>query len=111
VHFLILAAGGYTGSIVSSSRTLKTTEKDGSAYEAGADLVEWKWSSSIPQEWFGQKRLGTLATEAMRGEGGILNSKDERFMKNMILREWARRDVARANYNEIVLAERTRGVC
>jgi succinate dehydrogenase/fumarate reductase flavoprotein subunit len=53
-----------------------------------------------------EKALGTLATEAIRGEGGILlNSKGERFMKNYYPErmELGPRDVvARANYNEIV---------
>src|SRR6185437_3038476 len=49
---------------------------------------------------------GTLATEAIRGEGGILlNSKGERFMKNYYPErmELGPRDiVARAVYNEII---------
>jgi succinate dehydrogenase / fumarate reductase, flavoprotein subunit len=53
-----------------------------------------------------EKALGTLATEAIRGEGGILlNSKGERFMKNYYPErmELGPRDiVARANFNEIV---------
>ena len=52
------------------------------------------------------KAVGTLATEAIRGEGGILlNSKGERFMKNYDPErmELGPRDVvARANYNEII---------
>jgi succinate dehydrogenase / fumarate reductase, flavoprotein subunit len=53
-----------------------------------------------------EKAVGTLATEAIRGEGGILlNSKGERFMKNYYPErmELGPRDiVARANYNEII---------
>jgi succinate dehydrogenase/fumarate reductase flavoprotein subunit len=52
-----------------------------------------------------EKALGTLATEAIRGEGGILlNSNGERFMKNYYPErmELGPRDiVARANFNEI----------
>jgi succinate dehydrogenase/fumarate reductase flavoprotein subunit len=58
-----------------------------------------------------EKALGTLATEAIRGEGGILlNSKGERFMKNYYPErmELGPRDiVARANYNEIVAGRGT----
>jgi succinate dehydrogenase/fumarate reductase flavoprotein subunit len=53
-----------------------------------------------------EEAVGTLATEAIRGEGGILlNSKGERFMKNYDPErmELGPRDlVARANYNEII---------
>jgi succinate dehydrogenase/fumarate reductase flavoprotein subunit len=53
-----------------------------------------------------EKAVGTLATEAIRGEGGILlNSNGERFMKNYYPQrmELGPRDVvARAIYNEII---------
>ena len=53
-----------------------------------------------------EKALGILATEAIRGEGGILlNSKGDRYMKNYYPErmELGPRDVvARATYNEIV---------
>ena len=53
-----------------------------------------------------EKSRGTLATEAIRGEGGILlNSKNERFMKKYLPEkmELGPRDVvARAIYNEIL---------
>jgi succinate dehydrogenase / fumarate reductase, flavoprotein subunit len=53
-----------------------------------------------------EEAVGILATEAIRGEGGILlNSKGERFMKNYDPErmELGPRDVvARANYNEII---------
>ena len=59
-----------------------------------------------------KKALGTLATEAIRGEGGILlNSKGERFMKNYYPQrmELGPRDVvARSIYNEIVSGRGTK---
>src|SRR6266487_3474672 len=58
-----------------------------------------------------EKAVGTLATEAIRGEGGILlNSKGERYMKNYYPKrmELGPRDVvARATYNEIVAGRGT----
>jgi succinate dehydrogenase flavoprotein subunit len=59
-----------------------------------------------------RESIGYLATEAIRGEGGILlNSKGERYMKNYYPErmELAPRDVvARATYNEIVSGRGTK---
>ena len=76
------------------------------AYESGVDLVDMEMVQFHPTGMvWPEKALGTLATEAIRGEGGILlNSKGERFMKNYYPErmELSPRDiVARANYNEI----------
>ncbi len=106
---LILAAGGYTRVYsVSSSRIFENYgEGIALAYEAGIDLVDMEMVQFHPtgMVWPDQA-LGTLATEAIRGEGGILlNSKGERFMKNYDPErmELGPRDVvARANYNEII---------
>src|ERR671920_140620 len=106
---LILAAGGYTRVYsVSSSRIFENYGEGVSlAYEAGADLVDMEMVQFHPTGMvWPEKALGTLATEAIRGEGGILlNSKGERFMKNYYPEkmELGPRDiVARANYNEIL---------
>ncbi len=106
---LILAAGGYTRVYsVSSSRIFENYgEGVALAYEAGADLVDMEMVQFHPTGMvWPEKALGTLATEAIRGEGGILlNSRGERFMKNYYPErmELGPRDiVARANYNEIV---------
>jgi succinate dehydrogenase / fumarate reductase, flavoprotein subunit len=106
---LILAAGGYTRVYpVSSSRLFENYgEGVALAYEAGADLVDMEMVQFHPTGMvWPEKAVGTLATEAIRGEGGILlNSKGERFMKNYDPErmELAPRDVvARANYNEII---------
>ena len=106
---LILAAGGYTRVYpVSSSRLFENYgEGVALAYEAGADLVDMEVVQFHPTGMvWPEKAVGTLATEAIRGEGGILlNSKGERFMKNYDPErmELAPRDVvARANYNEII---------
>jgi succinate dehydrogenase/fumarate reductase flavoprotein subunit len=77
------------------------------AFESGVDLVDMEMVQFHPTGMvWPEKALGTLATEAIRGEGGILlNSKGERFMKNYYPErmELGPRDiVARANYNEIV---------
>ena len=106
---LILATGGYTRVYaVSSSRIFENYgEGVALAYEVGADLVDMEMVQFHPTGMvWPDKALGTLATEAIRGEGGILlNSKGERFMKNYDPErlELGPRDVvARANYNEII---------
>jgi succinate dehydrogenase / fumarate reductase flavoprotein subunit len=111
---LILAAGGYTRVYaVSSSRIFENYGEGVTlAYEAGADLVDMEMVQFHPTGMvWPEKALGTLATEAIRGEGGILlNSKGERFMKNYYPErmELGPRDVvARAAYNEIVAGRGT----
>ncbi|MDN5844869.1 MAG: FAD-binding protein [Candidatus Nitrosocosmicus sp.] len=106
---LILGAGGYTRVYsVSSSRIFENYgEGMALAYEVGADLVDMEMVQFHPTGMvWPEKALGILATEAIRGEGGILlNSKGERFMKKYDPErmELGPRDVvARANYNEIV---------
>ena len=106
---LILAAGGYTRVYsVSSSRIFENYgEGVALAYEAGADLMDMEMVQFHPTGMvWPENALGTLATEAIRGEGGILlNSEGERFMKNYYPErmELGPRDVvARANYNEII---------
>ncbi|HET7344907.1 MAG TPA: FAD-binding protein, partial [Nitrososphaeraceae archaeon] len=111
---LILASGGYTRVYaVSSSRIFENYgEGVALAYEAGADLVDMEMVQFHPTGMvWPEKALGTLATEAIRGEGGILlNSRGERFMKYYYPErmELGPRDiVARANYNEIVAGRGT----
>ncbi|MFZ0326092.1 MAG: FAD-dependent oxidoreductase [Nitrososphaeraceae archaeon] len=106
---LILAAGGYTRVFaVSSSRIFENYgEGIALAYEIGIDLVDMEMVQFHPTGMvWPEKAVGTLATEAIRGEGGILlNSKGERFMKNYDAErmELGPRDVvARAVYNEII---------
>jgi succinate dehydrogenase/fumarate reductase flavoprotein subunit len=105
---LILASGGYTRvySISSSRNYEHYGEGIDLAYEAGVDLVDMEMVQFHPTGMvWPENSLGTLATEAIRGEGGILlNSKNERFMKKYYPErmELGPRDVvARAIYNEI----------
>ena len=112
---LILAAGGYTRVYaVSSSRIFENYgEGVALAYEAGADLVDMEMVQFHPTGMvWPRKAVGTLATEAIRGEGGILlNSKGERFMKNYYPErmELGPRDiVARAIFNEIASGRGTK---
>jgi succinate dehydrogenase / fumarate reductase flavoprotein subunit len=111
---LILATGGYTRVYAVSSSRIFENYGDGVtlAYEAGTDLVDMEMVQFHPTGMvWPEKALGTLATEAIRGEGGILlNSQGERFMKNYYPErmELGPRDiVARANYNEIVAGRGT----
>src|SRR5215218_3520013 len=112
---VILATGGYTRVYPVSSSRIFENYGDGIAlaYEAGVDLVDMEMVQFHPTGMvWPKKALGTLATEAIRGEGGILlNSKDERFMKNYDPErmELGPRDVvARAVYNEIVSGRGTK---
>ncbi|WP_458744823.1 FAD-binding protein [Candidatus Nitrosocosmicus sp. T] len=105
---LIIASGGYTRVYsVSSSRNYEHYgEGIELAYEAGIDLVDMEMVQFHPTGMvWPEIALGTLATEAIRGEGGILlNSKNERFMEKYYpdRMELGPRDVvARAIYHEI----------
>ena len=112
---LILAAGGYTRVYaVSSSRIFENYgEGVALAYEAGADLVDIEMVQFHPTGMvWPRKAVGTLATEAIRGEGGILlNSKGERFMRDYYPErmELGPRDiVAHAIFNEIASGRGTK---
>src|SRR5215210_3342417 len=111
---LILAAGGYTRVYAVSSSRIFENHGEGVAlaYEAGADLVDMEMVQFHPTGMvWPEKAEGVLATEAIRGEGGILlNSNGERFMKNYYPErmELGPRDiVARAAYNEILAGRGT----
>jgi len=112
---IILATGGYTRIYPVSSSRIFENYGDGVAlaYEAGVDLVDMEMVQFHPTGMvWPKKAVGTLATEAIRGEGGILlNSKGERFMKNYYPQrmELGPRDVvARSIYNEIVSGRGTK---
>ena len=112
---VILATGGYTRVYPVSSSRVFENYGDGVAlaYEAGVDLVDMEMVQFHPTGMvWPKKAIGTLATEAIRGEGGILlNSRDERFMKNYYPQrmELGPRDVvARSIYNEIVSGRGTK---
>ena len=112
---VILAAGGYSRVYkVSSSRSFENYgEGVALAYEAGVDLVDMEMVQFHPTGMvWPRKAEGTLATEAIRGEGGILlNSNYERFMKNYYPQrmELGPRDVvARSIYSEIVSGRGTK---
>jgi succinate dehydrogenase/fumarate reductase flavoprotein subunit len=112
---VILATGGYTSVYPVSSSRIFENYGDGVAlaYEAGVNLVDMEMVQFHPTGMvWPKKAVGTLATEAIRGEGGILlNSKGERFMKNYYPQrmELGPRDVvARSIYNEIVCGRGTK---
>jgi succinate dehydrogenase / fumarate reductase flavoprotein subunit len=105
---VILAAGGYTKIYSRSSSRGYENHGDGAAlaFDIGISLVDMEMVQFHPTGMVYPKSVvGTLVTEAVRGEGGILlNSKMERFMKkydpkNM---ELGPRDfVSRCVYTEI----------
>jgi succinate dehydrogenase / fumarate reductase, flavoprotein subunit len=111
---LILATGGYTRVYAVSSSRIFENYGEGVAlgYESGLDLVDMEMVQFHPTGMvWPEKALGTLATEAIRGEGGILlNSNGERYMNNYYPErmELGPRDVvARATFNEIVAGRGT----
>lgn len=106
---IILATGGYTRIYSTSSSRIFENYGEGIflAYRSGVELVDMEMVQFHPTGMvWPDKASGTLATEAIRGEGGILlNSSNERFMKNYYPErmELGPRDVvARAIYNEIL---------
>ena len=112
---VILATGGYTRVYLVSSSRIFENYGDGVAlaYEAGVDLVDMEMVQFHPTGMvWPKKAVGTLATEAIRGEGGILlNSRGERFMRSYYPQrmELGPRDiVARSIYNEIMSGRGTK---
>jgi succinate dehydrogenase/fumarate reductase flavoprotein subunit len=112
---VILATGGYTRVYPVSSSRMFENYGDGVAlaYEAGVDLVDMEMVQFHPTGMvWPKKAVGTLATEAIRGEGGILvNTRGERFMKSYYPQrmELGPRDiVARSIYNEIISSRGTK---
>jgi succinate dehydrogenase flavoprotein subunit len=112
---VILATGGYTRVYPVSSSRIFENYGDGVAlaYEAGVDLVDMEMVQFHPTGMvWPKKAVGTLATEAIRGEGGtLLNSRGERFMKSYYPQrmELGPRDiVARSIYNEIMSGRGTK---
>jgi succinate dehydrogenase / fumarate reductase, flavoprotein subunit len=105
---VILAAGGHTRiwRRSSSRRDENTGDAMRLAAEAGCRLRDMELVQFHPTGMvFPEESAGTLVTEAVRGEGGILrNANGERFMERYdpARLELSTRDrVALANYNEI----------
>ncbi len=105
---VILCTGGHTRIWKKSSS--RQNENTGDGYylglKAGCKLIDMEMVQFHPSGMVLPEEIeGTLVTEAVRGEGGILtNNKGERFMKNYdpIRMELSTRDkVAIANYTEI----------
>jgi fumarate reductase (CoM/CoB) subunit A len=105
---VVLATGG-AGRIYSITTNALQDTGDGYAlgYESGAQLIDMEQFQFHPTGVvYPESAQGTLVTEAVRGEGGILyNALGDRFMKNYNpkLMEVAGRDeVARSIANEIL---------
>jgi succinate dehydrogenase / fumarate reductase, flavoprotein subunit len=105
---VVLAAGGHTRiwRRSSSRRDENTGDAMRLAAEAGCRLRDMEFVQFHPTGMvFPEENAGTLVTEAVRGEGGILrNAGGERFMERYDperLELSARDRVALANYTEI----------
>ncbi len=112
---VILAGGGYSHVYtISSSRDFENYgEGVALAYDIGADLIDMEMVQYRPTGMVWPNRaVGKLATESIRGEGGILlNSESERFMNNYNPQKMElgpRDEVARAIYNEIMSGRETK---
>jgi succinate dehydrogenase / fumarate reductase flavoprotein subunit len=106
---VVLAAGGHTRiwRRSSSRRDENTGDAMRLATQAGCRLRDMELVQFHPTGMvFPEESAGTLVTEAVRGEGGILRNADgERFMERYDpdrLELSARDRVALANYTEIV---------
>jgi len=106
---VVLCTGGHTRIWKKSSS--RKNENTGDGYylglKAGCKLIDMEMVQFHPSGMVLPEDIeGTLVTEAVRGEGGILiNNKGERFMKNYDSKrmELSTRDkVAIANYTEII---------
>ena len=90
---IVLATGGIGKCYKVSSNSWEYTG-DGHtlAYEAGADLIDMEFLQFHPTGMVWPPSVkGTLITEAVRGEGGVLkNSKGERFMFKYIPEAFAK---------------------
>ncbi len=112
---IVLAGGGYSRVYSVSSSRMDENYGEGVrlALDAGAELVDMEMVQFHPTGMVWPKRaIGTLVTEAVRGEGGLLfNSKHERFMRRYEPERMElspRDEVARANYMEILSGRGTR---
>ena len=106
---VIICTGGHTRIWKKSSSRKNENTGDGYylALKAGCKLIDMEMVQFHPSGMLSPKDIeGTLVTEAVRGEGGMLfNNLGERFMQNYDKKrmELSTRDkVAKANYTEIM---------
>lgn len=105
---VVIAAGGYTKLYSRSSSRSYENHGDGAALalNIGIDLVNMEMVQFHPTGMvYPKSAVGTLVTEAVRAEGGILlNARGERFMKSYDPKRMelgARDEVSRAIFSEI----------
>lgn len=105
---ILLAAGGYTQTYNRSSSRSHENTGDGPALalEAGAQLQDMEMVQFHPTGMVKpEEKMGSLVTEAVRGEGGrLFNADGERFMERYSPEKMeldARDKVARAIYREL----------
>jgi succinate dehydrogenase/fumarate reductase flavoprotein subunit len=88
---IIIAGGGYSNVYAISSSRISENYGEGVslAFESGVELIDMEMVQFHPTRMVWPiEAIGTLATEAIRGEGGILlNANGDRFMKNYLPNE------------------------